>query len=329
MADYNPSESNRKSEDKLPYLTIAEFLAGPELRPLIAGVLDLDSMAMLHGRPGATKSYVALDMALHIAHSIPWHGHRVHGGNVFYVLAEGQSGTRLRLRAWHQYHDLDPYVEDRVRITDRAYNLLDEKDWLQIIAMVREHQPVLTVIDTLTRHAPGLRENDPDSMSLMTERLGLIQLESGGGTVLPLHHPSQGNPDRGRGHGSLEAALDTSIQVTKKRPSGKSITVLKHTKRRDGEIKDSIIKFGHQTIHVNPPPDPDVPLPMVLTFDASSSNEELILAVLTDADDWISFRDLRSASEVAEGSFGRVLRKLVEKGEVEKNDRNGYRLSDA
>ena len=51
-------------KDRLVDATKLHLLPQPE--PLIAGVLDLDTLAWLHGRSGHGKSFVALDMAGHV-----------------------------------------------------------------------------------------------------------------------------------------------------------------------------------------------------------------------------------------------------------------------
>ena len=42
----------------------------PRTAPLIEGVLDLDSTAVLYGRPGIGKSFIALDWGLSVATQI-------------------------------------------------------------------------------------------------------------------------------------------------------------------------------------------------------------------------------------------------------------------
>ena len=75
----------------------------PKPESLVEGVLDADTLAVLYGRAGVGKSFVALDLALSVATGTRWQGHEVRRGRVLYVVAEGASGTGARLDAWQKY----------------------------------------------------------------------------------------------------------------------------------------------------------------------------------------------------------------------------------
>jgi hypothetical protein len=75
----------------------------PDPQPVIDGVLYLDSLAWLHGKPGHGKSFVALDWAACVAAGLPWQGCETRQGTVLYVIAEGVSGLRQRVRAWEEH----------------------------------------------------------------------------------------------------------------------------------------------------------------------------------------------------------------------------------
>ena len=75
----------------------------PPPQPLVDGILYLDSLAWLHGKPGHGKSFVALDWAGCVATGAPWQGHEVTSrGTVVYLAAEGVAGVRQRVRAWEE-----------------------------------------------------------------------------------------------------------------------------------------------------------------------------------------------------------------------------------
>ncbi|OLT27763.1 hypothetical protein BJF83_17420 [Nocardiopsis sp. CNR-923] len=76
----------------------------PPPAPLIDGVLYLDSLSWLHGKPGHGKSFVALDWAAHIASGIAWQDRDTTRGPVLYLVAEGTSGMAERKRAWEAEH---------------------------------------------------------------------------------------------------------------------------------------------------------------------------------------------------------------------------------
>ena len=72
----------------------------PAPEALIDGILYHDTLAWLHGKPGHGKSFLALDWAGCVSTGLPWQGRVVTLGPVLYVIAEGVTGLRQRVRAW-------------------------------------------------------------------------------------------------------------------------------------------------------------------------------------------------------------------------------------
>lgn len=201
----------------------------PDPAPLIEGVLDLDSTALLYGSSGAGKSLVALDQGLCVASDTPWHGHAVHQGPVLYVLGEGLSGTRARYMAWKHQHDLDA-VEHMVW-GPHAVNVRDQKGRDDLMEAVLKAEPVLTILDTIARHIPGGDENSFETMSYMVEMLDWIRRETGG-CAEAVHHAGKNVENGARGHSSLKGAMDTEILCTK----GPILTLTKQKNHADGHM---------------------------------------------------------------------------------------------
>src|SRR5690606_37222389 len=68
-------------------------------KPLVKGVLDQGAMTVLYGESNAGKTFVAMDIAYHIARGLDWAGKRVAAFPVLYVAAEGGQGARKRAAA--------------------------------------------------------------------------------------------------------------------------------------------------------------------------------------------------------------------------------------
>jgi hypothetical protein len=100
-------------------------------------------------------------------------------------------------------------------ITD-AFNLLYTDDVDRLIAAVQreEMDDGIIVIDTLNAATPGMDENSSEDMGRAIEAAKRIQ-EVCGGLVLLIHHSGKDATRGLRGHSSLQAALDTLIEVTK------------------------------------------------------------------------------------------------------------------
>ena len=210
----------------------------PAPEPLIADIVNLDSFAVLYGRPGSGKSFLALDMALCVASGTWWHGHQVHQGNVLYVAAEGAAGLGIRARAWA--------AVNRVRIPDgitwltRPANLLDADQTRQLLAICRRLEPVLVVIDTLNRSMPGGDENSSTDMGAAIAACDRIR-HTTSSCVQLVHHSGKDQAAGLRGHSSLRGAVDTELEV---RNGGDNIIGLATSKQKEGPAQGLPLRFS-------------------------------------------------------------------------------------
>lgn len=199
---------------------MADILRGNEIfrvrppEPLIEGVLDVDSTVLFYGSKGVGKSVMGLDWACSIATGKAWDGHRVNRGKVIYILGEGLTGTVERYRAWLRHHQVDE-VRDIVWVTE-AFNIFHNKDRDELMQLVTDEQPNLTVFDTIARHMTGHDENAPADMSEMAEVLEQVKRFSGG-CALGIHHPGKNESAGSRGHTCLTASVDTELHYRKDR----------------------------------------------------------------------------------------------------------------
>lgn len=183
----------------------------------VEGHIPSGALGLLWGKPGAGKSFVALDLALAAATGLgSWHGHHLQNGRVLYVAAEGLDGLSGRVRAWcHDNGGLSP--DERLDVVPEPVNLLRQgtaEELAEAVGQRSGEDRVLTVIDTLARCMPGGDENGPKDMSAAVDNLtrigGLL-----GGAVLVVHHPGRGGGNE-RGHSSLLGALDVSMRLTRR-----------------------------------------------------------------------------------------------------------------
>jgi hypothetical protein len=96
---------------------------------------------------------------------------------------------------------------------------------------------VLIVIDTLSALAPGMNENASQDVSMVRKRLVALQERFGSSIALVHHKPKGGSTPRG--HGSLTADFETTVEfeiVTDKRtPTGGNIHRATVRKQREGK----------------------------------------------------------------------------------------------
>lgn len=209
----------------------------PPPEPLVAEWLDLESLAVLYGRPGGGKSFLAIDIALHVATSSWWHHYAVAGGNVLYVAAEGRRGLGIRQRAWRMHNRHHAPIPN-IRWLPRAVNLLDPVNAQALIELAAEVQPTLVVIDTLARSMIGGDENASRDMGRAVDAADRIKHRTGA-CVLLVHHSGKDQAQGARGHSSLLGAVDTELEL---KNAGDGILTLANTKQKES-IEQAPLRF--------------------------------------------------------------------------------------
>jgi hypothetical protein len=204
---------------RLPAVMYGDEDNEPTLSWLVKGILVNSGLSTIFGGPGTSKTFLALDMALHIAHGWKWFGRKVTAGGVVYVTGEGGSGMRLRMKAWRKEKQGLPRVP--FTMVPTSVNLFDNhEDVEKLISDVKTHAaameaPVrLVVLDTLSRMIGSGDEDKARDINVVVQRAERIQRETGA-HVLIVHHSGK-DKDRGmRGSNALLGAADAAIEVTR------------------------------------------------------------------------------------------------------------------
>ncbi len=195
--------------------------------PLIRGVIDQGAMSVMYGESNTGKTFIALDMAFHIAAGLPWNNHRTTQGAVLYVAAEGGRGAKCRMLALRRVHSagdvplfLVPCPIDLRR---------PDADTKPLITLAKTFNIdfSLVVIDTLSRALAGGNENSSDDMGAYVMNADRIR-EATRAHVMTVHHAGKDTSKGARGHSLLRAATDTEIEIADNQ--------LKITKQRDMEM---------------------------------------------------------------------------------------------
>ena len=230
-------------------LTIADLESLEPLDWMIEGALPTGGFLGLYGPSGGLKSFVALDISLHIATGRDWNGRAVKQGPVVYVAGEGRRGLAKRVLGWRAHHELNPeafrLVAYPVAVTTDEINDLTAS--ISDLAV----KPRLIVLDTLARtFGPG-DENSQQDMSAYVRACDMLA-EKTGAAVMIVHHTGK-DENRGlRGSNALLGALDTNIFV---RRSGRKVELVNeapHGKQKDADEFETInllatpIAFDHR-----------------------------------------------------------------------------------
>ncbi len=223
----------------------------PKRQYLIKGLLDKGSMSDLFGPSNSGKTFVALDIALHIALGWPWSGLKTRQGKVVYIAGEGGIGVQERLEAFKLHHALEEYPDFYLIPKNIALRGEDARPFDLIDAIKQIGGVELLVIDTLARAMAGGNENASEDMGELIQNCDHIRHETGA-HVMVIHHTGKDIERGARGHSSLKAAIDTELSVSQ---SNGVITVY-NSKQRDGK-KDSCWKFKLKSYEVGTDEDGD------------------------------------------------------------------------
>lgn len=205
--------------------------ASAALRWLVKGIVPADSVGMMFGASGTFKSFVALDLALHIAHGMPWLGRRTTQGPVLYIAAEGGSGLHKRVEAWHQLRRLrsaqSPFfvLPMAVDLTESAWRVAEAADAIGV-------RPALVIVDTLSQTYSG-EENSANEVAAYMRELGVRFRAKWQSAVMVIHHSGHLATERPRGSSAMRANLDWMFGVF--RDEEEQIATLTCAKQKDAE----------------------------------------------------------------------------------------------
>lgn len=188
---------------------------------LVEDIIPLGEITLVYGESGSGKSFGIFAMCVNVAKGEQFAGRNVEPGLVIYVAAEAGNGFSKRKIAYAQYYDISD--EENVPFylcTKRPNFFAGDEDVEKLIREINQvaasygKPPVLIVLDTLSALAPGMNENASQDVSMVRLRLVKLQEQFPNAAIILVHHkPKNGNTPRG--HGSLTADFETTIEFEK------------------------------------------------------------------------------------------------------------------
>jgi hypothetical protein len=293
-------------------LTAGQLVTMPPPRWLIDDLLGASTLAVLYGKPGSGKSFLALDWALCVAAGMPWNGREVRSGTVLYVAAEGVGGLGIRVRAWTETFRVNLDKIDCIRFFPTAINLLDPARRQGLVEMSLALEPTFVIIDTLARSMVGGDENSTRDVGLAIDAADHVKTVTGA-TVLVVHHTSKGG-ETYRGSSSIEGAADTMILVE---AEGANLTV-KCEKAKDAEQFQSI-KLTRSVVTLRGQMTTSCVLQSHEAIEATdelASSEQVVLAAMWDLFETtaaVSRTELKDLVKLPKQTFYRATRSLIGK----------------
>jgi KaiC/GvpD/RAD55 family RecA-like ATPase len=308
------AEENRADSspaDTFPLLSFDDLLALPEPSWLIDGLVPASGLSVLYGRPGAAKTFLALDWALSVATGKPWLGHEVERRWVIYVAAEGKAGLRARAEAWHVAHG-NPDMS-RVRWLADAVNLRDraQVDRARRTLAALPERPGLIVVDTMARSMVGGDENAAKDVG---EFIAAVDVLRESDAAIVVHHSGH-DGERERGSSALRGAADLLAKVDR---DGKSPSLtLTCDKSKDAPEFDAL------SLRLEPAGDSLV-LSLVIEAKPQDDLRKLVLSVVAEHEP-VSGREVVKKIRKRDEDVRKALRELQREGEISE-EKDGWRV---
>ncbi|HEY0860697.1 MAG TPA: AAA family ATPase [Pseudoxanthomonas sp.] len=201
-------------------------------RWLVSKLLPEDCTAVLYGPSGTMKSFVMIDLALSIAHGVPWQGKTTKQRTVFYLAGEGEQGFAKRLAAWSDVHELEAPATFAFRQIPRIQDTRELESLVEAIRAIEAErgQAGLIIIDTLFTALDGGDENSGKDMGQVISAMKRLRTEFGA-AVVTVHHTGKVG-ETARGHSSLPSGMDVMFYA---KPGPSPLTVeITNPKQKDG-----------------------------------------------------------------------------------------------
>ena len=208
----------------------------PKPEPLIDGVLDQGTVALLYGKWGTYKSFIALDWAASVATGRAWQGRPTEQRRALYVAAEGAFGLSARTDAWELgWHTT--IHDGTLDILPRPVNLTNTAEVANLAALVDWGGYGFVVLDTLARCMVGADENSAKDCGEVVDALHRLREHTPNGRGVVTRRPPQ--PARTAKRSAAPQCSRPAPTPSTPPPTTATAVILDREKRKDGPQVDS------------------------------------------------------------------------------------------
>ena len=198
---------------EIPLYHWRELEALPSREYLIKGLIDKGASSVIYGASNSGKTFIALDIAFHIAAGRDWRGQRTKQGRVVYIAGEGGIGIRERLAAILLHYETEQKPDVYIIPTTVTLCGQDAQHQALIDRIAGIDDIQLIVVDTLARAMAGGDENSTKDMSEFVRNCDIIRHITKAHIIM-VHHSGKDDSKGARGSSALKAAIDTEMHVS-------------------------------------------------------------------------------------------------------------------
>jgi hypothetical protein len=299
-------EQQRKGPGRrVPVLGLKALREASEaVRWTVKHVVPAASIGMLFGGSGTFKSFIALDLALHVVHGLPWMGRQTVKGQVLYIAAEGGAGLWGRIDAWHRARNLK-WEKAPLFVVPAAIDLTVDAWRVVDAAQAIGACPAMVIVDTLSQTYSG-EENSANEMAAYLREIGMRFRALWACSVLLVHHTGHAATERPRGSSAIRANIDFLLGVF--RDEKEMLATLSCVKQKDGELfKDAMFALK------------------VMQLGVDEDNDEVtsLVARHLGSEDEVQ-RARQAEQEAGRGGRNAMFAGLIQNGMDEKSLRRAY-----
>lgn len=225
------------------------------------------AISVMYGSSNVGKSFVASDLAGHIALARDWgtfkykpkHNRCPRPIGVVYVCAEAGKSFNKRLMALMGRLGTDDLPFEVIDAAPNFAKAMDDAKkmvrTIEEIELQKGFKVGLVVVDTLATTFAGGNENSSEDMGMYISNMKYIQRYADTGVFI-VHHSGKDQAAGARGHSSLRAATDTEIEVLSEKKGERYKRSVRVRKQREGQC-DLLINFGLAVVELGRDEDND------------------------------------------------------------------------
>lgn len=185
---------------------------------LVQRLMEQGCVAAVTGEPGSAKTFLLIDLALHVSAGRDWFGRKVQRGAVIYIAAEAHESVKRRLALARRvkFGDVELpliIVTEPALLGDEHASAIDRQALDRLVdelAVKFGVSVALIIVDTIAA-SMGTGNENLDGMQRLVGAANMLATATGA-TVVLNHHPSTGGAAL-RGHSSLRGTVSHGFQI--------------------------------------------------------------------------------------------------------------------